>query len=237
MTTRTYPATGPQLRYVAILRGEIFDIHRQLRVIAGDTEAVAALDDGARELTVHTNDVRDFNHARRLIDHGKEAVRCLRAELAAAHATVAEIDAAAAPVELPVDVVPNAGTTAPAAAAAAPAAKFDPQTLPIGIYELEGKIYKIKLNQDKTRRYALELTYDVGEIERLTAAGGRIKAEYVYAKGVIYSLRPEHRITGERAEQLVIVFENCIVCGRHLRAAESVERAIGPVCWERNFRH
>lgn len=234
MTTRTYPATGPQLRYVAILRGEIFDIHRELRVIAGDTEAVEALDDGARELTVHTNDVRDFAHARRLIDHGKEAVARLRRDLSAARATVAEIDAAAAPVERLVDV---ADTTANPAAAAVPATKFDSQTLPIGIYELKGKIYKIKLNKDKTRRYAMELTYDVGEIERLTAAGGRIKAEYVYAKGVIYSLRPEHRITGERAEQLMIVFENCIVCGRHLKAAESVERAIGPVCWKNNFRH
>lgn len=125
----------------------------------------------------------------------------------------------------------------PSTGAAPTAEAFDPQSLEIGIYELNGKIYKIKLNQDKTRRYALELTYDVGEIERLTAAGGRIKAEYVYARGVIYDLRPEHRITGQRAEELMIVFENCLVCGRHLKAAESVERAIGPVCWKRNFRH
>lgn len=111
--------------------------------------------------------------------------------------------------------------------------KFDAQTLEIGIYELAGKIYKIKQTKDKTRKYAMVLTYDVGTAERLTASGTVINAEYTFAKGAIYDLRPEHRITGDRAEQLSIVFSSCIVCGRHLKAADSVARGIGPVCMKK----
>jgi hypothetical protein len=111
--------------------------------------------------------------------------------------------------------------------------EFDSQTLEIGIYELAGNIYKISWNKPKTRKYAMRLTYDVGTIERFTASGEKIKAEYEYARGAIFNIRPEYRITGERAEQLMIVFSNCLVCGRHLKAAASVARAIGPVCWKK----
>lgn len=101
--------------------------------------------------------------------------------------------------------------------------------LDAGIYEAGDKIYRVKKSKSG-RFYAQVLTYDVGTIERLTANGTTLKAEYEYAPGAIQFIRSEHRVTGARAEELLIVFTNCIVCGRHLKAATSVAAGIGPVC-------
>jgi hypothetical protein len=101
-----------------------------------------------------------------------------------------------------------------------------------GIYETAGgKIYQVKWNKTKTNLYAKVLTMTSGEAARLTAAGSKVKAEYVYEAGAMRRLSASDRITGSRAEELSIVFSNCLVCGRHLKAAESVQRSIGPVCW------
>lgn len=102
----------------------------------------------------------------------------------------------------------------------------------IGIYELGDKIFKVKRSKSD-RLYAEVLSYTVGEALRLTAAGTVIKAKYVYSAGAIYTLSAADRITGDRAKELSVVFTSCIVCGRHLKNALSVERAIGPVCWKR----
>lgn len=110
------------------------------------------------------------------------------------------------------------------------ATAFDPQTLEIGIYEVDDHIYKVRQNRAKTRKYAEVLSFTVSEALRLTKAGSTIKAQYVFERGAIFRIRPEHRITGKRAEELSIVFTSCIVCGRTLKAAASVARAIGPVC-------
>lgn len=100
-----------------------------------------------------------------------------------------------------------------------------------GVYETpEGKIYQVKWNRGKTNLYAKVLTMTSGEAARLTATGATVKAEYVYEAGAIRKISATDRITGERAEELSIVFSNCIVCGRHLKAADSVKAGIGPVC-------
>jgi hypothetical protein len=223
MNTRTVRlATQPQLDYVRKLRAEIFDIHRELKVIAGDTTTVEALDDAARAMTVHTNDVRDVRHASWLIDHGKEAVRRLRADLDAARATVAEINA----------IVDDGNAVTAAAPVNAPAeAPFDPHSLEIGIYRVGDEIFRVRPNKGGTRKYAERLVHTVGDAKRLTAAGEKIKMTYEYARGAIYRIRHENRVTGAEAEELSIVFTQCIAgCGHTLRAADSVERGIGPVC-------
>lgn len=101
--------------------------------------------------------------------------------------------------------------------------------LEIGIYEYNGEIYKLKQAR-AGHLYAMRLNYDVKTAERLTEAGETIKAVYEYAPGMMRRITAEHRITGERAEELSTVFGNCIVCGRSLRAAESVKVGIGPIC-------
>jgi hypothetical protein len=98
-----------------------------------------------------------------------------------------------------------------------------------GVYELPtGEIFIVKPNRQRTRMYAKQLR----EInaERATEAGTRVEIEFDYAPGAIYRLRPEHKMCVKRAKELTIRYRRCIVCGIRLRAAESVERGIGPVC-------
>lgn len=98
-----------------------------------------------------------------------------------------------------------------------------------GVYELpNGAIYVVKPNRAKTNVYAKRLV----EInaERATEAGTRVEIEFEYEAGAIRKIRPEHRMDIERAKELTIRYGRCINCGRTLKAAESVERGIGPVC-------
>jgi hypothetical protein len=114
-----------------------------------------------------------------------------------------------------------------------PAPEFDPQSLELGLYEIGDSIFKVKMNKAGTNKYAEILNFTVGQAERLTAAGTVIKAKYTYDAGAIFRIRPEHRITGDRAKALTVIFRSCIVCGARLKAAQSVERGIGPVCFSR----
>lgn len=119
---------------------------------------------------------------------------------------------------------------------AQPRKPLDPATLsrvPVtepGIYEHNEKIYKVVRSKTSGNLYAKVLTMTIGEAKRLTAAGSTVKADYVYAPGAFREIDASNRITGARAEELSIVFNSCIVCGRHLKAADSVRRGIGPVC-------
>jgi len=80
--------------------------------------------------------------------------------------------------------------------------------------------------------------YEVdGEIYRTVMSGaGNLYAKiwttdgWEYAAGAIRNIRPEHRMTVERAEELSVRFGRCIRCGRVLTAEASVARGIGPVC-------
>lgn len=98
----------------------------------------------------------------------------------------------------------------------------------VGVYERDGQVYVVKPNREKTRLYAKRLI----EInaERLTEAGEVVEIEFEYAPGAIFELTPADKMDLERAKALTIRYGRCIVCGRKLKAAKSVERAIGPVC-------
>jgi hypothetical protein len=97
-----------------------------------------------------------------------------------------------------------------------------------GVYENESGIFIVKPTRDKQRLYAKRLV----EInaERATEAGERVQIEFEYAPGAIFDLLPEHKMDLERAKALTIRYGRCIVCNTPLKAAESVERGIGPVC-------
>lgn len=76
-----------------------------------------------------------------------------------------------------------------------------------------------------------------GEVYRTVRSGqGSLYAKiwtgegWEYAAGAIRDLRPEHRMTRERAIELSTRWARCIRCGAELTAALSVERGIGPVC-------
>lgn len=81
------------------------------------------------------------------------------------------------------------------------------------LYEVDGEVYRTVLS-GAGKLYAKIFTTDGWE----------------YAAGAIRKIRPEHRMTVERAVELSARFARCIRCGAELTNAVSVERGIGPVC-------
>ena len=99
----------------------------------------------------------------------------------------------------------------------------------MGVYELPtGEIYVVKPNREGTHFYAMKLVQVSGE--RLTEAGTHVKIDFEYEKGAIFRIKPEHKMSLARAKELMVLYKHCIVCGRKLKDATSVERGIGPVC-------
>ncbi len=100
--------------------------------------------------------------------------------------------------------------------------------LDLGVYELpDGSVYVVTSNKEGTRLYAKKL---VVTRPRLNADNVPVDFDFVYDRGAIYNIKPEHKMSLERAKKLTIQYSRCIRCGRHLKAAESVERGIGPIC-------
>jgi hypothetical protein len=97
-----------------------------------------------------------------------------------------------------------------------------------GVYDVDGHVYIVKPNRQKTRLYAKRLVEIAGE--RLTESDDMVKIEFVYDPGAIFNIKPEQKMPLERAKALTIRYGRCIVCGQHLKAGKSVERGIGPVC-------
>lgn len=98
-----------------------------------------------------------------------------------------------------------------------------------GVYELPtGEIYVVKFNRKGDRLYAKRLVE--APSERLTEQGARVDFDFKYEAGAVYTIRPEYQMELEKAKALMIRYGRCIVCGRRLKVAESVERGIGPVC-------
>lgn len=103
-----------------------------------------------------------------------------------------------------------------------------PESLTVGVYELPtGEIFVVKPNRAKTRLYAKKM---IETTERITETGKVVNFDFIYAPGAIYKLKPENKMSLERAKQLMIRYGRCIACGRKLKVAQSVERGIGPVC-------
>ena len=61
------------------------------------------------------------------------------------------------------------------------------------------------------------------------------KVQFVYAPGAIRGILPEQKITEEQAKEFGILYSQCVNCGRTLTLEESIDRAMGPVCWGRLF--
>lgn len=99
-----------------------------------------------------------------------------------------------------------------------------------GVYVLpDGTIVKVQANKERTHTYAKRFVEISGE--RATEAGTRAHGEYRYEPGLIDQVaRTGRKMTLEEAKAFIIRYGFCVRCGRHLKAAESVERGIGPVC-------
>ena len=107
---------------------------------------------------------------------------------------------------------------------------FDPQTNEIGVYIMpDGTVVKVQPNKDKTRIYAKRWVV-IGGQRLVDATEERVHGEWEYAPGLLRSIRPELRMNLEQAKEFILRYGQCARCGRRLKAAQSVERGIGPVC-------
>jgi hypothetical protein len=97
---------------------------------------------------------------------------------------------------------------------------------------LNGDIYIVKPNHEHTRLYAKKL---VISSQRVTELGEHVEFDFQYEPGAIFNLLPKHRMSEEEAKALMIRYGRCIMCGRLLKKAESVERGMGRTCWK-HFR-
>lgn len=104
-----------------------------------------------------------------------------------------------------------------------------------GVYVLpNGDIIKVKVNQAKTSTYPLRW---VESPLRALEAGGRVRGDYQYEddyakrRALVSELVATGRkMTLDEAKAFIVKYGQCARCSRHLVAAESVERGIGPVC-------
>ncbi len=97
--------------------------------------------------------------------------------------------------------------------------------LEAGFYSMDSQIYKVQANLAGTRKYAKVLL--VGEI-----ADGEFKGSWDYesAKGAIYHLRPEMKLSESEAAAFGKLYGICCICSARLTNEKSIERGIGPIC-------
>jgi hypothetical protein len=99
-----------------------------------------------------------------------------------------------------------------------PQGAAQPDTVEPGFYFLDSTVYRVVWNQPKTRTYAKRLNPVTGQ--------------WTYAGGVVGQLIDT--LTVEQAAALGRQYGRCCYCGKELADALSVERGIGPVCWNKH---
>lgn len=97
-----------------------------------------------------------------------------------------------------------------------------------GVYVLDDEIVKLQENKAKTNMYTMRWVEINGE--RLNEHDDHVKGEWQYAPELKACLGPQHRMTMEQAKAFMLRYGQCAKCARKLKAAQSVEDGIGPVC-------
>lgn len=93
-----------------------------------------------------------------------------------------------------------------------------------GMYRVGERVFKVLPSRSSDRHYAKELT------------GSRDDGfTFEYAKGAMYLIRDEHRMTLEQAAEFGKLTGSCCCCGRLLTDPQSISAGIGPVCKGKNF--
>lgn len=89
-----------------------------------------------------------------------------------------------------------------------------------GMYEMDASVYRVRTSR-AGRLYALLLVVKDGS------------GSFDYAPGVIDRLRPEHRMTVERAAQLSVEYHFCVRCAKELTKDSSIAQGMGDWCASR----
>lgn len=100
-----------------------------------------------------------------------------------------------------------------------------------GIYQVDGRIFKVLPSRSSNRHYAKELTdfhWEDGKPVADEGAGAHLK--FVIAKGAMAFIRKEHRLSPEAERAFGKVIGYCVNCGKLLTKRESIDYGKGPVC-------
>jgi hypothetical protein len=92
-----------------------------------------------------------------------------------------------------------------------------------GFYVKDGEFFKVTWNRSQTRRYARVLRVEDGKA-RWYVDG---------AKSMVWKLTEADRLTPAQAKAFGDLHHFCVCCGKELTVPLSVERGIGPVCWDK----
>lgn len=102
----------------------------------------------------------------------------------------------------------------------------------IGVYVTpDGAIVKVQQNRAKTGTYAMRWQEISGE-RLVDATEEHVHGDWVYAPEHKRHLASYRKMTLDEAKAFILRYGRCVRCGRKLKAADSVERGIGPVCVE-----
>lgn len=99
--------------------------------------------------------------------------------------------------------------------------KPKPQLIHLALYYYGGKAYRARKSISSGNFYMEELVL-------------KPKPKFVYARGVIVGIRPEHLMPPEQAAMFSKTVGACCNCLRELTANESLRRGYGPVCAARH---
>ena len=115
----------------------------------------------------------------------------------------------------------------------APAPEYVTET---GIYRVGDRIFKVLPSRSSDRHYAKELTgfHWNDRLPEADEAGKPLK--FVYAKGAMRLIRPEHRVPLDFERAFGQLTGSCIDCGKLLTDPRSIEYGKGPVCSD-NYTH
>lgn len=112
----------------------------------------------------------------------------------------------------------------PAKPAAPAAAELD-----LGIYEVDGQVYRVKRSRTTGHHYAQRLV--IGERD----ADGHVPAEWVRDREIYRTLTAAHKMSLERAMEYGKLTGVCCRCGSELENDESIAAGIGPVCRNKDW--
>lgn len=118
--------------------------------------------------------------------------------------------------------------TAVAPVAAPPTTKSI--TVTVGVFEHGDAVYVVRAARKTKRLFASKV---VESPPRMTESGLVVDFELVYTPGKIYDLDESERMTLATAADLMTKYGRCLICGRPLKAAESVAKGVGPICAKR----
>ncbi len=110
-----------------------------------------------------------------------------------------------------------------------PKAQQPDQVTEPGVYRDENdQVYVVKFNRAKTHLYAMLIVE--APADRLMENGEVQELDLEYAPGAVFRLKASLKLTLEEGQALTARYGRCVVCGRRLKAAQSVAKGIGPVC-------